>query len=279
MKARITRGVEPLQIYGNRWCLRTARLLATALLLAWSLAGHAQEPETSAEEIPDDYYRAEFIILERIIDPESVNEKMSDRAVETTPETEELLWSVAQDGTTESTLELVPDNELHLNSAAQRLERSGRYHVLVSAGWYEAFPPDYEGKPLRVAIGDWLEGAGAREIEGTITIDRQRYLHVGVHLNHWQQSDDMPVSVPSEPATEQTAAEPTTDSSVENETADSDIGSLATGMDTAKAKPSVPLELLTWIRETRRMRSEEIHFLDSPTIGVLVFFKKIETTE
>ncbi len=35
-------------------------------------------------------------------------------------------------------------------------------------------------------------------------------------------------------------------------------------------------ELLTWIRETRRMRSEEVHFLDSPTIGVLVFFKKIE---
>jgi hypothetical protein len=35
-------------------------------------------------------------------------------------------------------------------------------------------------------------------------------------------------------------------------------------------------ELLTWIRENRRMRSEEVHFLDSPTLGVLIFFKKIE---
>ena len=35
-------------------------------------------------------------------------------------------------------------------------------------------------------------------------------------------------------------------------------------------------ELLTWIRETRRMRSEEVHFLDAPTLGVLIFFKKIE---
>ena len=41
------------------------------------------------------------------------------------------------------------------------------------------------------------------------------------------------------------------------------------------AEPA-PLELITWIRETRRMRSEEIHFIDSPTVGVLVFFRKIE---
>ena len=55
-----------------------------------------------------------------------------------------------------------------------------------------------------------------------------------------------------------------------------------TEMATAEAQPMAapaPLELLTWIRENRRMRSEEIHFLDSPTIGVLVFFKKIEASE
>lgn len=41
------------------------------------------------------------------------------------------------------------------------------------------------------------------------------------------------------------------------------------------APARTPLELVTWIRETRRMRSEEIHLLDSPTIGVLVFFKRV----
>ncbi|MCL1488093.1 MAG: peptidoglycan binding protein CsiV [Marinobacter sp.] len=47
---------------------------------------------------------------------------------------------------------------------------------------------------------------------------------------------------------------------------------------TSKAQPGVQSEpqLLTWIRETRRMRSSEIHFLDSPTIGVLIYFAKIE---
>lgn len=268
-----------MQIYGNRWCRHTARLLVSALLLAFSLAGHAQQADMSAKDVPDDYYRAEFIILERIISPESVNEQMSDRTVEPTPAAEKVLWSVGQDGATESTLELVPDNEMHLDSAAQRLERSGRYRVLVSAGWYEAFPPDYKGEPLKVAVGDWLDDAGTREIEGTITIDRQRYLHVGVHLNHWRPSDNTEIPEPSaRPANQAVDIQPADTDAVATPEA-IDMGDMATGMEMTEAVPAAPLQLLTWIRETRRMRSEEIHFLDSPTIGVLIFFKKIEAAE
>lgn len=39
-------------------------------------------------------------------------------------------------------------------------------------------------------IGDWIDNARTREVEGHITIDRQRYLHVNVHLNHWQLAED-----------------------------------------------------------------------------------------
>ncbi|MCS5561751.1 MAG: peptidoglycan binding protein CsiV, partial [Marinobacter nauticus] len=53
-------------------------------------------------------------------------------------------------------------------------------------------------------------------------------------------------------------------------------GSASEGTGTAYQLRPAPVELVTWIRETRRMRSEEIHFIDSPTVGVLVFFKKIE---
>lgn len=49
--------------------------------------------------------------------------------------------------------------------------------------------------------------------------------------------------------------------------------------DQLPAASSMTPELLTWIRETRRMRSEEIHYLDSPTIGVLIFFRKIAPQE
>lgn len=274
-----------MQIDGIRWYRNVTQALLASLLLIFSVTGAAQQPERASlplppgEPIPEDYYRAEFVILERIIEPEAVNEKMSEQTVAPPTETEEVLWSVLEDGTTETTLELAPEGELHLANAARRLERSGKYRVLVSAGWYEAFPPDYKGTPLRVSAGDWIPGAGIREVEGHITIDRQRYLHVRVHLNHWQLADDpQPALEESEAvAIPATGTEPKPEpGSASQATASADNS--AVQADTLGVEP-VPLELLTWIRETRRMRSEEVHFLDSPTIGVLIFFKKIEAAE
>lgn len=122
-----------------------------------------------------------------------------------------------------------------------------------------------------------LAESGQRAVEGQITINRQRYLHVNVHLNHWAvDADAEPLAtVPETPA--QTA--PVEGSSYQdtgNSFDSEDSHSVTTGSATAYEFSPAPLELVTWIRETRRMRSEEIHFIDSPTIGVLVFFKKIE---
>lgn len=237
----------------NRLCRLLAHTLMTVLLVTAPLESHGQQT-------PNDYYRAEFVILERLVSPDAVNERMVNRQVEAPVDTDKTLYRVAQDGSASSSLELVGRNQLHLGNAANRLENSGNYRVLMASGWYQAFPPDYKGEPLRIELGDWLTQANQREIEGHITVDRQRYLHVQVHLNHWQESD-----VAITPAI-------TEDSAME---ASGDQPATGVGLD---LQPEVPLELLTWIRETRRMRSEEIHFLDSPTIGVLVFFKKIEAT-
>ena len=275
-----------MQIDVIRWCRYPTRAILAAFLLSVAVPGVAQQPEQATlplepgTPVPDDYYRAEFVILERIIEPDAVNERMSGRTVEAPTETEEVLWSALEDGTTETTLELAPQQDLHLASAAARLERSGRYRVLVAAGWYEAFPPDYEGTPLRVETGDWIEDARTREVEGHITIDRQRYLHVNVHLNHWQLAEEA-AEVPSAPEPDMPQETPLP--AQEDDIGETESGSAPTDALTVQEIPVLaepaPLELLTWIRETRRMRSEEIHFLDSPTIGVLVFFKKIEATE
>ncbi|WP_228739320.1 CsiV family protein [Marinobacter arenosus] len=266
-----------MQTDGNCGGRFTARTVLTALLLTFSLTAQSQEAGTGTTAIPDNYYRAELVVLERIVQPDAVNEQMADRKVEPTPDTTEILRAVAPDGTAETTLDLAPNGELHLHGAAQRLEGSGRYRVLVEAGWYQAFPPDYEGEPLRVAVGDWIDGANTREVEGTITIDRQRYLHVGVHLNHWQRArnatPEPATAVPEAGEGDQMA------SGTVAATQDSDLASMATGGEMQPTASEPPVELLTWIRETRRMRSEEIHFLDSPTIGVLVFFKRVEASE
>lgn len=222
--------------------------------------GNGEETERDAPR--EDYYRAEFVILERRVEADDINERMASRIPEPpNPDVTEILRAMDRSGAAETTLELVPRSELHLNSAANRLENSGKYRVLLATGWYQSFPPDFEGEPLRVAIGDWLADAGHREVDGQITIDRQRYLHVGVRLNHWQ-----PLPEGERPG--QLIGGLTTDPAPE--TLEQPDQALISDVNWPRA------ELVTWIRETRRMRSEEVHFLDSPTIGVMIFFKKIE---
>lgn len=285
MNARLLCGVRPLQINGIRWCQYPTRAILAALLLSFSVGAAAQQPDRASlplkpgEPVPNDYYRAEFVILQRIIEPESVNERMAGRNLELPTETEEVLWSALEDGTVETTQELVPRKDLHLANAAARLERSGRYRVLVADGWYEAFPPDYEGSPLRVETGEWIDEADTRAVEGHITIDRQRYLHVDVHLNHWQlaEAPGEPVTEPEGDVAQDTPPEQPATTEARSEAETTEEQGLAQPLPT-RVEPA-PLELVTWIRETRRMRSEEIHFLDSPTVGVLVFFKKIEASQ
>jgi len=229
-------------------------LIAIALALAFLLvpAGAAMAQARA------DFYRAEIVIVERLVAPASVQEQMADKQVEPPLNGISSLWVVDASGNRQSDVSLAGRNELHLNQAAARLENSGNYRVLATAGWYQSFPPNYDGQPMKVAIGDWLSQAGQRAVEGHIEIDRQRYLHVNVHLNHWQDSGQ------SQPASS-TAAE-------DGNQAENQLQPDAAYPSAAAA----PAELITWIRETRRMRSEEIHFIDSPTIGVLVFFRRIE---
>lgn len=249
-----------------------------------------QQPELTPKQkaLAEDFYRAELVILERKIEPSAIEEKMAGRLPEPPNlEAKEILRHTDETGATQTTLNLVPRKELHLNSAAVRLQGSGKYRVLLAEGWYQAFPPDFQGKPLWVSIGDWLPGAGHTDVQGMITIERQRYLHVEVQLNHWLPKSstdnllgiDLTAETPTRPRPPQIAIEPaansetlsdTTDSPEVTGAPDSTEQELVAGLNWPRA------ELLTWIQETRRMRSEEVHFLDSPTLGVLIFFKKIE---
>lgn len=219
-----------------------------------------------AQEDRKDFYRAEIVILQRLVDPASIEEQMAGKQIEPTRTVAKSLWVEDASGRRTSDLKLAARNELHLGRAASRLENSGNYRILATAGWYESFPPNYDGSPMKVAVGDWLNGAQQRAVEGHIEIDRKRYLHVSVNLNHWQDGTAPQVIEPKRETNE-------TEKTSAPEEAGS-VADMAENVQPAMSEP-VPAELVTWIKETRRMRSEEIHFIDSPTVGVLVFFRKL----
>ncbi|GGY64054.1 CsiV family protein [Marinobacter zhanjiangensis] len=238
----------------------------------------------AAPALAEDRYRAEVVVLERLADP-IVKEQMADKA----PEVKEglkRLWVVDPSGTVRSDLDIT--SNLTLNTAASRLENSGKYRVLMKTGWIQQFPPDYDGKPLLIEVGELLEEAGHRAVEGTIEINRRRYLLVNVELNHWRNAADPGADGERDGSAPESASPDTgegTESTESTESTENDGGD-GTGADTRGVgtspasspgmKAASGKELVTWIREIRRMRSEEIHFLDSPTIGVLVYFRPLD---
>lgn len=276
---------------------------ASLSLMLAPAAVSAQEtkPATTAQTADvqnDNMYRAEIVIVERKVAPSEVAEKMANRHPRSAEGVTRKLWVEDQSGQILSDLDLVPRNDLYLSSAADRLERSGRFRVLAAAGWVQSFPPDYQGEKMKVAVGDWMDQAHQRAVEGYISIDRLRFLHVTVALNHWQPATSVPATTAGTamtPASQNAAmganerqrpAAPASPGAPISASAPVSPGAQATlaagqrGLP-ADAVPSSPAaeshkQLLTWIRETRRMRSEEIHYLDSPTIGVLIYFKPIE---
>lgn len=238
----------------------TATRLLSALALLMALAAPAQA---------DNSYRAEIVILERLADP-VLREQMADKHPEQ-QDASKRLWVVDDLGNINSDIRTT--NNLTLNTAASRLENSGKYRVLMKTGWIQRFPPNYNGDPMRIEVGEMLERAGHRAVEGTIEINRRRYLLVDVQLNHWRAADGA--------AVEDTRGGETDDRSEGNsDQGDTEAEPQGVGTSPAATMPVMDgtrgKELITWINEVRRMRSKEIHFLDSPTIGVLVYFRPLD---
>lgn len=266
---------------------------------------------TEALAAGDNLYRAELVLIQRVDSQEDVGERMQSRHPSTPDDITKTLLALSDSGQAYSDLDLVSPSELYLSNAARRLKNSGRFRILMQAGWYQSFPPDYKGERMRVAVGDLLPtgepGQERREVEGYININRQRYLHVNAQINQWEKippkeaeegegdnrssspkamqngdtessddrgtkTDSAAVDYPGEAAKQSTG-------SVDNGSA-TDEG-ITSGQSTV-APNSGPemhdpkIQLLTWLHETRRMRSGKIHYLGSPTIGLLVYFAPIE---
>ncbi|MFE8071498.1 CsiV family protein [Marinobacteraceae bacterium S3BR75-40.1] len=165
---------------------------------------------------------------------------------------------------------LLPEEELTLTTARDRLIRSGRYKPLMLIGWKEAFPPGHGTPPLTIRIGDHYRDH--YEVEGTIQIKRRRYLHVNAEL--------FDLSLPSEEdrIPEAPAWSPLRQTETIGDTgmASSDDPLAALNFDVTEWRAEPQTEIISWLRETRRMRSEELHLLDAPTLELLVYFEPIE---
>lgn len=270
-------------------------VLAAAFFLT-SLCAVAQD--ATQEDPRKDRYRVELLLF-TLKDP-TYQEHLEQADAPSIPENAELLFGQRPSIESETTPEEIqpadpegqpaandraspitdfsrtfePTDNLHLSAARNRLRNSGRYNIEFYLAWNEAFPPGHKTPPLVVRVGDTKDGYS--DIEGYIQIERQRYLHVTAQLYD--------LNLEPESASETSAGRPEQDrlpgrtAAVSGEE-ESDAGPLLLESLTAPdaADPIEPgPEVVTWMRETRRMRSGEVHLLDSPTMGLLVYFEPLD---
>ncbi|XOZ33982.1 CsiV family protein [Halomonadaceae bacterium KBTZ08] len=151
-------------------------------------------------------------------------------------------------------IQSLPRNALRLGNIAWALENDANYRLLALTGWKDAFPDGYKGPPLLVDLASAKDNG--ERIQGTLRIERQRYLHVKAALHDTQRREPAldVAPIPRRP--------------------------IASGLILPLPRylpPESPAfsETITLLRENRRMRSEEVHYLDAPTFGLVVYFDPV----
>ncbi len=137
----------------------------------------------------------------------------------------------------------LPNSALDLNKALRKLRASKRYEPLLHVAWLQEFKGDSDsGKPVHlfssatIASGASFNTTVQPRADGLVMLRRSRFLHVDVDM------------VLRQAMTARAATE-------------------------TELSPAASLTTITQdfrLHQSRRMRSDEIHYFDHPLFGVLV---------
>lgn len=153
----------------------------------------------------------------------------------------------------------------------QRLAGSRNYKMLYKAAWRQPFVSRQEAPTVFISAGN-QETSNRRELEGTLRLHKGRYLHVDAHLvlgkyeEHFQEIGATPA--------------PTTLGTSSN--ANTPLPSQANAFDDTEplvASPEVMALEIFELKESRRMRSGELHYLDHPKFGMLIQINRIKENQ
>lgn len=181
--------------------------------------------------------------------------------------------------------EYLPDDARGLQKTRDALVRRNQYRILFHETWLQPFT-SAEKSPALILHGGKRFG-DRYELQGYINISISRFLHLQTDLwlsefsvNHGQDVGYWPL-LPVEPHLAKAVtgfssdgvAGDQEDVSMMNFRAQQEQPSWGTGIDTwredAQTSPYLVNQIST-LRQKRRMRSGELHYLDHPRFGVLI---------
>lgn len=155
--------------------------------------------------------------------------------------------------------------DAHLQKAKKKIERARDQRVLFSRRWEQGLL-DKENAPYIYIRGGEREGPH-RELEGSLQISVERYLHVKskLWLTRFRSEESL---------TGNTYGSETTDLDLESDLLLDDPELFALPKppfrSTRDLGPGAPVEQVFLFDQERRLRSKETHYLDHPLLGMLI---------
>lgn len=212
------------------------------------------------------------------------------------PTAENTSDTAANNNSTDATITLLPESEKQLTPAIKRISRSGKQRVLFHENWIQAI------NSHKTAINIAVHGGGQFddhfELEGSIRLSRQRYLHIETNLwlskfaiNVGQEGEAWPL-LPLQPYIPQHASDSKginspgfgAGSRYDNEKKESinssdfqwnelrDFGSQFQAI----LNSQYLTERVVSMRQHRKMRSKELHYIDHPEFGLILHITPYE---
>jgi hypothetical protein len=166
----------------------------------------------------------------------------------------------------------LPTEQQLLNQVAKKLTRRGEYRILFHQAWLQPLTDRQRAPAIVVTGGEAFDKH--YELEGTVSVAVERYLHIDTNL--WLNSfisnaglEPSPWAVlPAVPVDESLTQQD--EFSINTQLTPSPLGEFSALPFSLFEESAYQVERTVPLRQQRRMRSEELHYIDHPLMGLLI---------
>ncbi|WP_157823276.1 peptidoglycan binding protein CsiV [Psychromonas sp. MB-3u-54] len=249
------------------------KLFLPIMLLCSSFSANAEER----------WFEVEVLLFQRNISLEKIAEKLSDDliAVDTSSSTSMLkvnamdepnpvIISAQQYDHNANNFILLDSSHLQLSAQREKLAAHAAFKPVLHMAWQMPVKSNNDAKPIRLFGGENLalgtQSGNKWAIDGNFKIYLDHYLFIDTQFIVSQKT--VQEQIKRQPADEQDSNSLESENIVE-------IISLKRDSDTFINEPEMVIKEALF-DQRRRLRSEEIHYLDHPLMGIIVQIRKIE---
>jgi len=171
-----------------------------------------------------------------------------------------------------------------LNNKVAALNRSGNYRVLFHRAWQQVLQQKHRSPAIVISGGDSY--GDHHQLEGSITLSVSHYLHLSTDL--WYNdfsagADNVALSGVLLPQAPRAPLAPSGDEPMDLSASAAAAGAAATerlpGAATNTASLPVYARHVALLQAKRRLRSGELHYFDSPLLGLLIEIRKVAPSD